>query len=122
MLDRGSTAGLAACLVLAAATVVPTAGANRYGPGRSPQHAPATHQARPATTCHQYCGTAAGRASRPRAGRAIVRTELVPRSDAGFHWADAAVGFAVACAGILLILLTLLGARRTRIRPAGGAS
>ena len=122
MLDRGSTAGLAASLALAAAIVVPTAGANRYGPGRGPQHAPATHQLRPATTCHQYCGTAAVRASRPRAGRAIVRTELVPSSDAGFHWADAAVGFAVAWAGILLVLLTLLGARRTRIRPAGGAS
>jgi hypothetical protein len=123
MLDRGSTAGLAASLVLAAAIVVPTAGANRYGPGRTPQHAPATHQTRPAATCHQYCGTGpAGRASQPRAGRAIVRTELVPSSDAGFHWADAAVGFAVAWAGILLVLLTLLGARRTRIRPAGGAS
>jgi hypothetical protein len=123
MLDRGSTAGLAASLVLAAAIVAPTAGANRYGPGRSPQHAPATQQARPTGTCHQYCGTgASGRASRPRAGRAIVRTELVPSSDAGFHWADAAVGFAVACAGILLILLTLLGARHTRFRPAGGAS
>ena len=115
--------GKAVALATVALLVVPTASAARFGPVRSPQPAPAQHASRPAGTCHQYCGTgAAGRASRPAAGRAIVRTELVPSSDAGFHWADAAVGFAVACAGILLILLTLLGARRTRIRPAGGAS
>jgi hypothetical protein len=102
MLDRRNAAGLATSLLLAAAIAAPAA-------------APATRESGPATTCHQYCGTGVP-------GRAIVRTELVPGSGAGFHWADAAVGFAVACGGILLIFLTVLGARRMRFRTAHGAS
>jgi hypothetical protein len=123
MSDQRRAARLVTVSVLAAAIVAPAAGANRYGPGRTPQPVPAQREARPAATCHQYCGTGVqSRGSRAPAGHAIVRTELIPSSDGGFHWTDAAVGFAVACGGILLVFLTLLGARRMRFRPAGGAS
>jgi hypothetical protein len=101
---------LATVSLLAAAIAAPAAGAAR-------------HESRAGSTCHQYCGVGvASRGSGAPAGPAIVRTELVPSSDAGFHWADAAVGFAVACGGILLVFVSVLVARRTRFRLARGAS
>ena len=119
----GHVARPATVLLLAAAILAPTAGAGRYGPGRTPGVALIRQESRPATTCHQYCGAGVpGRSSRAPAGRAVVRTELVPSSDAGFHWADAALGFAVACGGILLVFLAVAAGRRTRFRPAGGES
>jgi hypothetical protein len=121
MFGRRKTARLATVGLLAAGVIAPTA-AGRYIPPRSPQPAPAQQQPRPAATCHQYCGTGVASGSRAPAGHAIVRTELVPSSDAGFQWADAAVGFAVACGGILLIFLALLGMRRARFGAAGGTS
>ena len=121
MFGQRKTARLATVGLLAAGVIAPTAGAGIYGPG-SPQPAPAQPQPRPAATCHQYCGTGVASGSRAPAVRAIVRTELVPSSDAGFQWADAAVGFAVACGGILLVFLTLIGTRRARFGAAGGAS
>jgi hypothetical protein len=124
MLGHGKAARLATVSILAAAITVPTAGAGRYGPGRIPQPASAQPESHPAATCHQYCGTgvAARRGVRAPASHAVLRTELVPGSAAGFQWGDAAVGFAVACGGILLAALALLGVRRARLRPAGDAS
>ena len=119
----GQAARIAAVLLLAAAIVAPTAAANRYGPLRTPESAPARQEARSVSTCHQYCGPAVRRqGSRAPAGPAIVKTELVERSDAGFHWTDAAVGFAVACGGLLLVSLTVLAGRRVRVRAAKSAS
>jgi hypothetical protein len=121
MFGQRKTARLATVGLLAAGVIAPTA-AGRYIPPRSPQPAPVQHQSRPAGTCHQYCGTGVASGSHAPAGPAIVSTELVPSSGAGFHWADAAVGFAVACGGILLVFLTLIGTRRARFGAAGGAS
>jgi hypothetical protein len=122
----GHPARLATMVMLAAAVLAPAAGAGRYGPGTT-SGATLTRQASPpAATCHQYCGVAVapGRGAHAPASRAVVQTELVPSADAGFQWADAAVGFgfAVACGAMLLILVAVRAGRRTRVRAAGGAS
>jgi hypothetical protein len=112
---------LAPVLVLATAVLAPTAGAGRYSLAAPPQAA-ATQMTRPAATCHQYCSAAVQtRGSQAPATRSFVRRELVPGS-AGFRWADAAIGFAVACGGILLVFLIVGAGRRTRIRHVGSAS
>jgi hypothetical protein len=50
-----------------------------------------------------------------------VRTELVSTSG-GFHWADAAVGFAIGIGGMVVVLTIGTGRRRMRLRPANTAS
>ena len=109
---------LATVALLAAAVLAPTAGAGRWGPAGPPRTVASQPETRPAGTCHQYCGVGASHAP---TGRAVIRTELVPSSDA-FRWMDAAIGFAVASSGFLLVLLIVGATRRTRIRHVGSAS
>ena len=115
-------ARLATVALLAAAALAPTAGAGRWGPSGPPRAAAEQHATRQADTCHQYCGarkqTGVSQAPTPHS---LVRTELVPGSDA-FRWADAAIGFAAACGGILLVYLIVGAGRRMRIRHLGSAS
>lgn len=113
---------LATVAMLAAAVLAPTADARRsWGSAAQPPTA-AQQSTRPTGTCHQYCGVRSqtGGSEAPT-GRSLVRTELVPRSDA-FRWADGAIGFAVACIGVLLVLVIVGAARRTRIRRVERAS
>ena len=119
MLDQiRHLAHLATVALLAAAVLAPTAGAGRWGPAGPPRTVASQPGTRPAGTCHQYCGVGASRAP---TGRAVIRTELVPSSDA-FRWVDAAIVFAVACSGVLLVLVVVGAARRTRIRRVESAS
>lgn len=115
------TACFATVSLLAAAILVPAAGAGRWGPA-GPPHEAMTQQ-RSYGPCHQYCGTVTPIREQKKApaARSLVRTELVSSSD-GFRWADAGIGFAAACAGMLLVFLALGAARRTRVRHASSAS
>ncbi len=113
---------LATVAMLAAAVLVPTAGAGRWWGSAALPPTAAEQSTRPTGTCHQYCGVRSQTSvSQAPAVRSLVRTELVPGSDA-FRWADAAIGFAVACSGILLLFLIVGATRRTRIRHVGSAS
>jgi hypothetical protein len=113
-----TAAGMVFAVVAVAA---PCATAGRFGPGQ-PGATTTVEPRPPRALCHQYCGAGVQtHGSQTRAARSLVQTELVPSSDA-FQWADAAIGFAVACGGILLVFLTLEASRRTRIRHARGAS
>ena len=109
--------------VLAAAVVGPTAGAGRWGGSAAPPPTTAAEQStRPIGTCHQYCGVRSQTSgSQAPAVRSLVRTELVPGSEA-FRWADAAIGFAVACSGILAVFLIVGAGRRIRVRHLNSAS
>jgi hypothetical protein len=114
------TACFATVSLLAAAILVPAAAAGRWGPAGPPHHATAQRQSN--GPCHQYCSTIQRiQGQKAPAAHSLVRTELVSSSDS-FRWADAGIGFAVACAGMLLIFLTLGAARRTRVRHASSAS
>jgi hypothetical protein len=98
--------------VLAAAILAPAAGAARYSIA-----APPPQKAQPVATCHQYCtGAVPSGGTLPDTNRSLVRTELVPTSG-GFHWADAAIGFAIAIGGVVVVLAVETG-RRTRVRHA----
>jgi hypothetical protein len=103
---------LATVSVLAAAILAPAASAGRYSITAPPQQ-----KSQPVTTCHQYCRGALPSRTLPAASRrSLVRTELVSISG-GFHWADAAIGFAIGIGGALVILVIQTG-RRTRVRHA----
>jgi hypothetical protein len=118
----GRPARLAAMALLVAAVLAPAAGAGRY-PFGTPESTQTRQASPPAATCHQYCGaTAPSGAAQVLPTHAVVQTELVPRSADAFRWADAAIGFAVACGAVLLVSLTVLAGRRARVRAAGGAS
>lgn len=111
---------LATVSVLAAAILVPAAAADRWGPAGPPHQATAQQQS--SRTCHQYCSTIQRiQGQKAPAVHSLVRTELVSSSNS-FRWADAGIGFAVACAGMLLVFLTLGATRRARVRHASSAS
>ena len=115
-------ARLATVTMLGAAVLASTATAGRYGPAGPPRTAAAQQESRTTGTCHQYCGAGVQtRGSQAPAVRSLVQTKLVPGSDA-FRWVDAAIGFAVACSGILLVFLIVGAGRRMRIRHLGSAS
>lgn len=115
-------ARLAAVALLAAAVLVPTAGAGRWWGSAAPPPTAAQQSTRPIGTCHQYCGVRSQTSgSQAPAVRSLVRTELVPGSEA-FRWADAAIGFTVACSGILAVFLIVGAGRRIRVRHLNSAS
>jgi hypothetical protein len=81
-----------------------------------------------ATPCHQYCGSIASHRVvghgpdplLPEGGTPIVvHTKMVPSTDEGFHWLDAAIGFGVACGAMLLSAGPLAARRRARATAAG---
>jgi hypothetical protein len=110
-------ARLATVSVLAAAILAPAAGAGRYSIAAPPQE-----QSRAIATCHQYCnGAVPSGGTLPTTSHSLVRTELVSASG-GFHWADAAVGFAIGIGGMVVVLTIGTGRRRMRLRPANTAS
>jgi hypothetical protein len=112
----------ATVVLFAAAILAPAAGAGRYSIAAPPPSVASASQA-PAP-CHQYCGVAQyARTARPPARPVIVR-DLVSSSSGGFHWLDAAVGFGFAAVSAAAVLLgvSVVGGRRTRVRPANSAS
>jgi hypothetical protein len=54
----------------------------------------------------------------------VIVRDLVSNSGGGFHWLDAAVGFGFAAisAAAVLLVVSVVGGRRTRVRPASSAS
>jgi hypothetical protein len=112
----------ATVVLFAAAMLAPAASAGRYSIAAPPPSVASASQA--AATCHQYCGLAHhAPTARTPASPVIVR-DLVSNSGGGCHWLDAAVGFgfaAIAAAAVLLVV-SIVGGRRTRVRPASSAS
>jgi len=112
----------AAMVLFAAAMLAPAAGAGRYSIAAPPPSVASASQA-PAA-CHQYCGVEQSpRAARTPARPVIVR-DLVSDSGGEFHWLDAAAGFGLAAisAAAVLLVVSVVGGRRTRVRPANSAS
>ena len=105
-----------AVVVVIAACAAPAATAGRFGPG-SPSR-PATVRAvhTPPTTCHQYCGSVDHHATPPSI-TVPPRVVTVTTND-GFSWADAAVGFGVACGLALLAGGLILIRRHGRVPEA----
>jgi hypothetical protein len=54
----------------------------------------------------------------------VIVRDLVSSPSDRFHWLDAAVGFGFAAvsAAALLLVVSVVGGRRTRVRPANNAS
>lgn len=101
---------LATVSVLAAAILAPAASAGRYSIATPPQQ-----KSQPVATCHQYCsGALPSGGTLPATSRSLVRTELVSTSG-GFHWVDAAIGFAIGIGGAVVIVVIQTG-RRPRVR------
>jgi hypothetical protein len=105
-------------LLLAAALFAPAATAGRYGPGSSSPPASMRASTPPQTTCHQYCGSAAGRQVARKTTPVIVRTELVSANDRGFDWLAAAIGFGAAWGAILLGGAALFARHRVQLAHA----
>ena len=106
---------LAIALVIAACAV-PAATAGRFGPG-SPGRSSAARPVHIApTTCHQYCDVVNPPAPKPPT--VVLPPHVTVVSNAGFSWADAAVGFGAACGLALLASGLVLLRRHGRIREA----
>ena len=104
-----------------AALAAPTATAGRFGPGTSARRdrQPTVHI--PLAICHQYCTSVDEYLGLPRPGRPAPHIVTVT-SDSGFHWADAAVGFAAAVGLGLLAAGTIMVLRHSRVRQTGHES
>jgi hypothetical protein len=109
-------------VLFAAALLAPAAGAGRYSIAAPPQNVASASQA-PAT-CHQYCGVEQSARTPRIPARPVIVRDLVSDSSGGFHWLDAAAGFGLAAisAAAVLLVVSVVGGRRTRVRPANSAS
>jgi hypothetical protein len=112
----------ATVVLFAAAILAPAAGAGRYSIAAPPPSVASASQA-PAT-CHQYCGVAQSARTARTPARPVIVRDLVSSPSGRFHWLDAAVGFGFAAvsAAALLLVVSVVGGRRTRVRPANSAS
>jgi hypothetical protein len=108
----------ATVVLFAAALLAPAAGAGRYSIAAPPPNVASASRA-PAA-CHQYCSAQTARTP----ARPVIVRDLVSDSGGGFHWLDAAVGFGFAAisAAAVLLAVSVVGGRRTRVRPANSAS
>jgi len=110
----------ATMVLFAAAILAPAAGAGRYSIAAPPPSVASASLA--PTTCHQYCG--ARHHAQTARTRSVIVHDLVSASNGGFHWLDAAIGFGFAAISVaaVLLVISVVGGRRTRVRPANSAS
>jgi len=106
-----------------AALAAPTATAGRFGPGTSVRSKSQRAVHIPLAICHQYCTSVDEYLGLPRPGRPAPTPRIVTvTSDGGFHWTDAAVGFAAAVGLGLLAAGTIMVLRHSRVRQTGHES